>query len=142
MADELEPLRDWYRTWGAHVAAVDFESARPLFANDVVSFGTHATFFVSGIDALYEGQWSRVWPKITDFVFLVDELVGAVHGDTAWAAVPWASTGYAEDGKAFDRPGRATVTLRRDGNKWLGTHTHFSLRPGVPPHTFGPGGKQ
>jgi len=52
MSDELGPLREWYDTWGVCVAAVDFESARPLFAKDVVSFGTHATFFVSGIDAL------------------------------------------------------------------------------------------
>lgn len=142
MADELEPLRAWYRTWGAYVAAVDFDSAKPLFANDVVSFGTHATFFVSGLEALYENQWSRVWPNISDFQFLVDELVGEIDGNTAWAAVPWTSTGYHEDGTPFDRPGRATVTFRRDGDRWLGTHTHFSLRPGVPWTTFGRGGRK
>ena len=141
MTDELEPLRAWFRTWGQCVAAVDFNSARPLFAKDVVGFGTHATF-VSGLDALQEGQWSKVWPNITGFEFLVDELTGAIAGDTAWAAVPWASTGYGKDGEAFDRPGRATVTYRREAGRWLGTHTHFSLRPGAPPHTFGPGGKQ
>ena len=137
MADELEPLRAWYRTWGTCVAAVDFASARPLFASDVVSFGTHATFFVSGLDELQAGQWQKVWPMISDFEFLVDELVGTINGDTAWAAVPWTSTGYHEDGTSFDRPGRATVTYRRDGDKWLGTHTHFSLRPGVPSQSFG-----
>lgn len=137
MSDELEQLRAWYREWGGYVAAVDFDGARPLFAKDVVSFGTHATFFVSGIDALYEGQWSQVWPKISGFEFLTDELVGAMHGDMAWAAVPWASTGYHEDGTPFDRPGRATVTFRREGDRWLGTHTHFSLQPGVPPKSFG-----
>jgi ketosteroid isomerase-like protein len=137
MSDELKPLREWDDMWGICVAAVDFESARSLFAKDVVSFGTHATFFVSGIDALQDGQWSKVWPKISDFEFLTSDLIGAINDDAAWAAVPWASTGYHEDGSSFDRPGRATVTYRREGPKWLGTHTHFSLRPGVPPQSFG-----
>ena len=59
------------------------------------------------------------------------------HGDAAWAAVPWSSTGYHENGEAFDRPGRATATYVRENGKWLATHTHFSLKPGTPPHTFG-----
>lgn len=136
MAASLEELRDWYRTWGKCVAAVDFKSARPLFTDDVVGFGTHA-HFVHGLEALEREQWSQIWPKITNFAFLVDELVGAIDGDAAWAATPWTSTGYHEDGTAFDRPGRATVTLRREGGVWRGTHTHFSLTPGTPPRTYG-----
>ena len=69
----------------------------------------------------------------------------------AWGAAVWSSTGFHEDGAAFDRPGRATVALERrpeapvEGTKgagqtsrpWLAVHTHFSLNPGVPPRTFG-----
>ena len=135
MPDHLEPLRDWFRTWGACVAAVDFEAARPSFSSDVVGFGTHATF-VSGLAALEAEQWRQIWPNITGFEFIVAELVGAVNGETAWAAVPWTSTGYREDGSSFHRPGRATVTFRRASGNWLGTHTHFSLSPGTPPRTF------
>jgi hypothetical protein len=29
------------------------------------------------------------------------------------------------------------VTLRHDGTRWLGLHTHFSLKPGLPPRTYG-----
>ena len=137
--DQLEPLRAWFRAWGRCVAAVDFAAARPLFAGDVVGFGTHATF-VSGLAALEREQWSKIWPNISGFEFLVDELVGDVDGDMAWAAVPWTSRGYHEDGAGFDRPGRATVTFRREGDCWLGTHTHFSLAPGTPQRTFGRGG--
>ena len=137
MADYPEDLRQWFRTWGAWVAAVDFQSARPLFSQDVVGFGTHATFVV-GIDALQQEQWEKIWPNIAEFRFLVDDLVGSVDGDAAWAAVPWSSVGYDEHGAPFDRPGRATVTFRRVSGRWLGTHTHFSLNPGVPQMTFGP----
>jgi ketosteroid isomerase-like protein len=136
MADDLEPFREWFRTWGTCVAAVDFESARPLFAAEVVGFGTHAAF-VSGLDALQAEQWSKIWPNISDFAFLVDKLVGAASGTSAWAAVPWTSRGYHQDGTSYNRPGRATVTFRKDADLWLGTHTHFSLLPGVPHRTFG-----
>ena len=38
-----------------------------------------------------------------------------------------------DDGTWVDRPGRATVVLRRSstGDPWMGTHTHFSLVPVV-----------
>ncbi|MGI9409867.1 MAG: YybH family protein [Hyphomicrobiaceae bacterium] len=133
---DLEVLRDWFRTWDRCVAALDFASARALFADDVVGFGTHATF-VHGLDALEAEQWRKVWPNIADFRFEVEHLVGGVSHDSAWAAVPWSSRGFHEDGTEFDRPGRATVTFRKSGDDWLGTHTHFSLAPATPPHTFG-----
>jgi ketosteroid isomerase-like protein len=132
----LEPLRDWFRTWEGYVRAVDFDSARQLFDPNVASFGTHAEI-VFGIDHLVAQQWSAIWPAISNFRFLVDRLHGEITGTYAWAAVPWTSTGYNQDGTAFDRPGRATVTLRHDGIRWLGLHTHFSLKPGLPPRTYG-----
>jgi ketosteroid isomerase-like protein len=136
MSDNLEPLRDWFRRWGVCVAGVDYNAARPLFATDVIGFGTHA-MFVSGLEALQAEQWEQVWPNIDGFEFLVDELVGEVSGDSAWAAVPWISQGYHQDGTSYERPGRATVTYRLQSGQWLGTHTHFSLRPGTPPRTYG-----
>ena len=136
MTDDLEDLRQWFGTWGACVAAVDFERARPLFSEDVIGFGTHAAFVI-GLDALQKEQWEKIWPNISAFRFRIEDLGGAIDGNAAWAAVPWSSTGYHEDGTAFDRPGRETVTFRKVSGLWLGTHTHFSLNPGVPPRTHG-----
>lgn len=132
----LDPLRQWFSAWEACVRAVDTASARALFDKSVVAFGTHAEF-VSGLEALEAEQWRAIWPNITDFRFLVDNLRGEIGEAHAWAAVPWTSTGYDEHGSAFARPGRATVTFRRDGERWVGTHTHFSLKPGIPPRTHG-----
>lgn len=133
---ELEPLRDWFREWNRHVSARDFECARGLFDVAVSGFGTYAAI-VHGREALEREQWRNVWPRISGFRFEVDRLHGAIAGETAWAAVPWSSTGYHEDGTAFDRPGRATVVLRRENDRWLGMHTHFSLVPGTPARSFG-----
>jgi ketosteroid isomerase-like protein len=134
--DTLAPLRDWFSTWENYVRAVDYTSARQLFDRNVASFGTHAEI-VFGLDRLVAEQWSAVWPNIADFRFEVDKLHGGIAGDCAWAAVPWTSTGFHEDGTAFTRPGRATVTFRRQRDHWLGIHTHFSLKPGTPPRTYG-----
>jgi ketosteroid isomerase-like protein len=136
LQDPLEPLREWFRVWGGYVSVVDFNSARALFDADVASFGTHAEV-VFGLDRLVAQQWSAVWPNIADFRFVVEKLHGGIAGDYAWAAVPWTSTGFHTDGTPFERPGRATVTFRRDGERWLGVHTHFSLKPGTPPRTYG-----
>jgi len=134
--DDLECLRRWFRAWEACVRDVDYGSARTLFDANVISFGTHAEI-VSGLDALEAQQWSAIWPRIADFRFVVEMLHGEIARDHAWAAVPWTSTGFDQSGAAFDRPGRATVTLRRDGARWRGVHTHFSLKPGTPQRTYG-----
>lgn len=138
--DSLTALRAWFDTWGSYVAARDFASARPMFSPDVVGFGTHMRL-VHGLDALERDQWRNVWPKISDFTFLTETLEGGVSPDglQAWAIVPWTSTGYAEDGTPFDRPGRATVIFTRNqpNAEWRAIHTHFSLVPGTPQRSWG-----
>ncbi len=131
-------IRGWFETLQRCVGAVDYATARGIFAGDVVSFGTRAEL-VSGLDALQERQWSGVWPMIADFRFDLAQLHVASGGDIAWAAVPWTSTGFDEDGAAFDRPGRATTGFARREGRWLATHTHFSLNPGTPPRSHGRG---
>jgi ketosteroid isomerase-like protein len=139
-ADDEQSVRDWIDAWGAEVAAVDLAAGRRRFADDVSAFGTHADVVV-GRDALEAAQWSRIWPAIEDFAFLTDQLQAIVSPDRlqAVAVVGWTSRGVAQDGSRFDRPGRATVVLRRDrvGEPWVGVHTHFSLGRGVPQSTFG-----
>ncbi|MBI5089188.1 MAG: nuclear transport factor 2 family protein [Actinobacteria bacterium] len=110
------------------------------FSPDVSAFGTHADVVV-GRDALEDAQWSRIWPAIEAFAFLTDEMQVIASPDRlqAVAVVGWTSQGIAPDGSRFDRPGRATVVLRRDAvdGTWIGVHTHFSLARGVPQETHG-----
>lgn len=134
-------LRGWFERWGGYVRARDFAAARALFAPGVVGFGTHMRV-VHGLDALERDQWRSVWPSIEGFRFLTEQLVGEVSADgsMAWAIVPWDSTGFAEDGTRFDRPGRATVIFTRDDpreSEWRAIHTHFSLAPGTPQKSWG-----
>jgi ketosteroid isomerase-like protein len=132
--------RAWLDGFGALVAARDFDGARRFFSDDVVSFGTF-TEVVSGIDDFVDRQWRNVWPAIEDFAFVLDQAttIASADGLLALAVVPWTSTGFGADGEPFDRPGRATVALRRAaaGAPWRAVHTHFSLAPGVPPSSFG-----
>jgi len=138
--NDRDSVAAWIDAWGAEVAAVDMAAARQRFAADVSAFGTHADV-VTGLDRLQAEQWSAIWPAIEDFRFLTDELQVLISPDRlqAVAVVGWSSTGIAADGSRFDRPGRATVVLRRDAldQRWLGVHTHFSLGRGVPQNTYG-----
>lgn len=133
-------VREWMAAWGREVAAVRLDAARARFDDGVVAFGTHADV-VSGLDSLYDEQWSRIWPAIGEFRFRLDDLVvlASPDGCQAVAVVGWDSTGFEIDGTPFDRPGRATVVLRRDDADapWIGVHTHFSLARGVPESTHG-----
>ncbi len=50
---------------GRYCAAVDYASARALFAQDVASFGTMAKI-VFGLDLQQANQWVSIWPSIRD----------------------------------------------------------------------------
>src|SRR5262252_6004419 len=88
------------------VRAVDYARARPLFADDVVAFGTFAAV-VEGRDRLEHEQWRNVWPNIRDFTFRLNEL--HCLGTELWICVivPWDSIGQRADGDSFSRPGRS-----------------------------------
>jgi ketosteroid isomerase-like protein len=137
---DIDTIAGWFQRWGPLVASVDFVPARDLFDPQVVGFGTFQDH-VRGVAGLETDQWRRVWPTIEEFRFATETMVAEVSPDRlmAYAAILWTSTGLAEDGTRFDRPGRCTVVLRRaaPGAPWLGIHTHFSLARGVPQRSHG-----
>ena len=130
-------LFDWLERFAAHVRAVDFAAARPMWDPDVVVFGTHRDL-VQGREAAIANQWRNVWPRTADFRFDLDRtrvLAGSGEGLVVVIA-PWTSTGFGTDGTPFPRPGRATLVFRRDGDEWLVVHSHMSLHRGVPQESF------
>ncbi len=133
-------IKAWFDTWSGYVAAVDFDSSRPMFEEDVVGFGTWMDT-VEGLDNLMEKQWKSIWPTIRDFEFLTDTLQVRVSPDRlfAVAVLVWKSSGFHENGEAYPRPGRCTAGLRRDSvdAPWKGNHTHFSLNRDVPQKSYG-----
>lgn len=135
--DTERAVTEWFEAFGSHVAAVEYEPAKGLVADDVVSFGTKAEL-VRGLDYLVEQQWRDIWPYIEEFQFV--SVDAKPTGEGAWAAATWKSTGFDADGEPYHRPGRATVAFAQRDGRWLAVHTHFSLAPGIPRETFGPGG--
>jgi len=139
-ADDQLSVRSWISAWGDEVAGANVSAGRLRFAEELTAFGTHADV-VRGRDAVEANQWRQIWPAIDDFRFAVDDMDILLSPDRlmAVAVVRWDSTGIHRDGSRFDRPGRATVVLRRTtvSEEWLGVHTHFSLGRGVAQETHG-----
>jgi ketosteroid isomerase-like protein len=138
--EDIALIRRWFQRLTDHVRAVDYVGARPLFAEDLIAFGTFAAF-VTGRDATEQRQWRSMWPTIDHFRCRLDDMRTIVSADrlTAVGIIIFDSTGYNEDGAPYDRPGRATVVFGRAtiGADWVAQHTHFSLFRGVPERSFG-----
>lgn len=135
-ADPQAAVKEWFERLSRYCASVDYNSTRPIFAEDVVSFGTRADI-VSGLDYLQRNQWEGIWPNIQDFQIDLASIHAGGDEHVAWGVATWTSTGFHEDGTSFLRPGRATTILERRNGKWVSVHTHFSLNPGTPPRTYG-----
>lgn len=138
---DVASVAEWLDAWGQQVASVDFESARGLFRNEVIGFGTWMDL-VEGLDELECRQWRSIWPAIRHFHHdTKNSLRVTVSPDRLMAVglVIWTSTGFDEDGRQYDRPGRTTVLLTRDslGSPWRALHTHVSLFRGVPQRSHG-----
>ena len=124
---------EWLDVFSGYVRDVDYASAKPLFHPDVLAFGTHNDV-IAGLASWNTTQWDNVWPKTTDFRFVMPQVrvLAAADGSMATVIAPWTSTGYHPDGTAFDRPGRATMVFNHTAEGWLCTHSHMSLNRGVP----------
>ena len=133
-------IKSWFKSWENYVQNKDFELAKALFHNQVISFGTWMDV-VQGLDKLCNDQWKNIWPTITNFEFLTETLFIQISPDSLFAntILVWNSVGYSKQGKSFERTGRATVTLKKlnKNSNWKGIHTHFSLNRGVPQKSFG-----
>lgn len=135
---DVAAVQGWFATLAAHVQAVDFAGARPIFAPDMIAFGTF-TDFMTGRENAEQAQWRNVWPHIDRFRWRPDIRV-IVSPDRLQAVGMgvFDSTGYRQDGSSYDRPGRATVVFVRGNTNapWLAQHTHMSLFRDVPTRSF------
>ncbi len=113
--EDIVLIHRWFQHLQRCIQTVDFVGSRPLFADDVVTFGT-STAFTVGRDTTQKEQWRNVWGRIDQFRCRLDDLRTIVAGDRL-----------------------ATVVLGRKavGEEWEAQHTHVSLFPGTPSRSFG-----
>lgn len=137
---DLDAVRQWFVDLATCVRAVDYEAALPLFAQDLIAFGTYDDF-VTGRPEVMRAQWMNVWPTIRNFRWREDEVVAIVSPDRLGASglAIFDSDGFDREGTRFDRRGRATVSFARAeiGANWTAVHTHMSLFRGTPDQSFG-----
>ena len=138
--DDIDAIRLWFKRLSDCVQAVDYEAAYPLFADDLIAFGTFSDF-VTERPTVVKEQWSQVWPTIRNFRWRLDGVQAIVSADrlSAVGMAIFDSDGFNQDGTRFDRPGRATVAFSRraSNDDWVAVHTHMSLFRGTPSRSFG-----
>lgn len=143
-AEDLRLARAWFERLADCVRAVDYEAAYPLFADDLIAFGTFNDF-VTERPVVVREQWQNVWPTIRNFRWRLDGAQALVADDrlSAVGLAIFDSDGFKEDGTKFDRRGRATVVFKRAkiGDPWVATHTHMSLFRGTPDRSHGKFGR-
>ena len=90
MAEETDVagVTAWFETLAGHVREVDFIGARPIFAPDMVAFGTF-TDFMTGRDAAEQQQWRNVWQQVP------------VTANTAYQLTGWVRTSANSDNAFF-----------------------------------------
>jgi ketosteroid isomerase-like protein len=141
--DDFARVKAWFERLSSHVRAVDYEGARPLFADDMIAFGTFENF-ITGRERVEQAQWRNVWGVTSGFRFRADDIRAIVSADrlTAIGMAVFDSTGYHADGGVYQRPGRTTAAFSRRavGEDWVADHTHMSLFRDVPSVSFGAGG--
>jgi ketosteroid isomerase-like protein len=138
--DDLARVKAWFERLSEHVRGVDYQGARPLFADDMIAFGTFENF-ITGRDRVEKAQWRNVWGVTSGFRYRADDIRAIVSADrlTAIGMGVFDSTGYHADGSPYPRPGRTTVAFSRRavGEDWVADHTHMSLFRDVPSVSFG-----
>jgi hypothetical protein len=122
---------EWLNDFSESVREQDYLRGKSLFSDRVISFGSW-TGAMSGIEELYEKQWSNVWPQTTDFEFNLEKanfLFDQSSSPSQCAVTSlWSSQGT-KNNETFSRTGRCTIILSKDGDAWKAVHTHFSLTP-------------
>lgn len=138
--EDRRSVSGWFVRWAEHVADVDINRVREMFAEDAFAFGSRVEMARSR-DLLEAEQWRQVWPTMADYRYDLETLELAVSPDRlqATAAAIFHSTGFHKDGTKFDRPGRVTAVLVREAvdAPWYAVHTHVSLKPGTPAPSYG-----
>lgn len=138
LADETvrAEILGWLEVFSGFVREVDYAGARPMWHPDLLAFGTYDDV-IQGLETAIATQWDNVWPRTADFAFDLAGTHVLAGGGMAVAVTPWTSSGFHEDGRRFDRPGRATMVFAQDGDGWRCVHSHMSLNRGVPQASHG-----
>ncbi len=82
-SDSNVAIVEWFEKLLKYCASVDYDSARAIFAADVLSFGTRADI-VSGLEPLQSNQWEGIWPNIQGFKINMDTIHSGGDQHNAW----------------------------------------------------------
>ena len=89
MTSDDRDVGTWLQEFESACRARDFDTARGMFADDALAFGTWARA-VHGLENVEREQWRNVWPRIREFRFQEQPTIRA-GADLAWIAAEWST---------------------------------------------------
>jgi hypothetical protein len=143
--DDVALVRRWFQRLQLCVQTVDFVGSRPLFADDLITFGTYTAFTI-GRDATETEQWRHVWGQIDQFRWRLDDLRTIISDDRLTAA-PWrcssppATPRTASPLTGLDVPRSCSGGRLLVMSGWLST-AMFRCSPALPRAPLAPGGRR
>ncbi|WP_205772507.1 hypothetical protein [Microvirga calopogonii] len=78
--DDVILIRRWFQRLQVCAQTVDFAGSRPLFADNIITFGSFTAFTI-GREATEQEQWRHVWGHIDQFRWRFDDLRTLLSGD-------------------------------------------------------------
>lgn len=132
MNDDEAAIRSILDQVIASVHKLDYEGVRDIIPVDGLYFGSVASI-ARGYDELYEKQFIKVWPNISEFNIPPESISVKVSTPMAWATCLFESGGTDPDGEPVRRNGRMTFIFEYRDDKWIMVHSHDSLFPAPPP---------
>lgn len=122
--NDIAGVKQWFLTLATHVREVDYIGARPIFAPDMIAFGTF-TDFMTGQAEAETAQWRSVWENIDGFTWRPDiRVIVSPDRKQAVGMGIFDSTGYRRTARRMIGPGErrwcSCVTVSM-GRGWRST---------------------
>jgi ketosteroid isomerase-like protein len=112
-------IHKWLDTFTSAVRNKDFKSAKNLYYENGVFFGTNHNCS-KNIEEYSNLQWEMIWNSSRDFNF-TEVLDSSLHDDIGYCLTTWSNIT-----KENYREGRATFIFKIFDGKLLVIHSHFS----------------
>ena len=127
---EADHIRQLIANYAAAVDAADVNLAGQVWDNSPEVSFIHPLGHAHGWGEVKEFFTNVMGGMFSERKLTPRDIKVHVHGDAAWSEFDWHFTAtLKKDGAQAQSDGRETQIYRKDGNRWVLVHVHYSAMP-------------